>query len=226
MAKSISAHRSNNPKDPFKAMAKTKVVKKPEKAAPLQIRLGEHGRYQIKCGLLAGEFVARAFPKPPATVRGLIAEARGETEALAIEALQSVLDTRERNRFDERRVDSLTNQAVPSTKEYAEALGQVALSAPQRATLAALSLAGTDGLTQIRMANAGGYKSQNSAKKSFLGAGRLIAAYLAAGETPSSAVSDAVGLAMLGYQAEHDNTNAAGNWILHPELREAVLNSL
>ena len=66
-------------RDLFKGMTRKKD-KDTKKAAPPAILVGEHGRYQIKSGRLAGEYVARAFPKPPTKARGLIAEATAATE--------------------------------------------------------------------------------------------------------------------------------------------------
>jgi hypothetical protein len=74
---------------------KKKKAKEVSSDIPTAIQLGEHGRYQIKSGRLAGEFVARAFPKPPTNARGLIAEARGASEEEAIAALHDVIDARE-----------------------------------------------------------------------------------------------------------------------------------
>jgi len=164
-------------RDLFKGMTKKKDKETTKAAAPA-ILVGEHGRYQIKSGRLAGEYVARAFPKPPTKARGLIAEATGATEEAAIAALHEVIDARETRRTDERRTDTHTGVAVPSAEEYDEAIRQVALSQPQRAMLTALSLAGEDGLTDARMAKMAGYKSQTSANRSFAGAGLLIADYL------------------------------------------------
>lgn len=126
---------------------KPKKAKDTPRDTPTAVQFGEHGRYQIKSGRLSGEFVARAFPKSPTNARGLIAEARGATEEAAVAALHDVIDAREIRRTEDRRVDPETGFSVPSTEEYAEALGHVALSRPQRAMLTALALADDDGLT-------------------------------------------------------------------------------
>jgi hypothetical protein len=139
----------------------------------------EHGRYQIKSGRLSGEYVARAFPKPPTNARGLIAEARGASEEEAIAALHDVIDARETRRTEGRRIDETMGVSVPSTEEFLEALDQVTLSRPQHAMLTALALSEDDGLSEQRMANAAGYKSRSSANRAFAAAGLLIASYLA-----------------------------------------------
>lgn len=209
----------------FKEKAKKKV-KEQTTDTPTAVLVGEHGRYQIKSGRLAGEYVARAFPRPPTNARGLIAEAKGATEEAAIEALQLVIDAREVRRTGQRRTDAQTGTAIPSVEEYVEAIGQVALSRPQRAMLVALSLADEGGLTEARMANAAGYKSQASAMRSFAGAGLLIANYLSA-ETASDAPSTELeGTALLGFRGEPAKADQPGSWLLHPELSDAVRSTL
>lgn len=208
---------------------KDKKKKKAEQYSsdtPAAVQLGQHGRYQIKSGRLSGEYVARAFPKPPTNARGLIAEARGATEEAAIAALHEVIDAREDRRTGERRRDPETGIDVPSVEEYVEAVRQVTLSGPQCAMLTALSLAGEDGLTDARMASAAGYKSQASANRSFVATGLLIAEYLSvdpqAGDTPGASE----GTALLGFRGATANEEEPGNWILHPELRQAVRQAL
>ena len=216
-----STRHASAARDPFRSMSKAKRPAEKRKEAPA-ILLGEHSRYQIKSGWLAGRFVARAFPKPPTKARGMIAEATGATEEAAIAALHEVIDAREDRRTAERRRDAKTGIDVPSVEEYAEAVRQVTLSGPQCAMLTALSLAGDDGLTDTRMASAAGYKSRSSASKSFAATGLLIAEYLSvdfqAGATPGASE----GTALLGFRGAKANDDDAGNWILHPELREAV----
>lgn len=198
---------------------KNKEVPKPSRA---EVQVGEHGRYQIKSGRLAGEYIARAFPKPPTKARGLIAEARGASEEAAIMALHEVIDAREIRRTEGRRIDPETGSAVPNVEEYVEAIAQVALSRPQRAMLMALALADGDGLTAMQIANAAGYKSRTSANRAFAAAGLLLASYLAV-EVSSNAETNAPdGTVLLGFRGERANDEDPGNWILYPELREAV----
>ena len=220
MTQFSSAGRSNASQDLFRGMAPKK--KEPAPSPSPAILLGEHSRYQTKSGLLAGTFVARAFLKPPTKARGMIAEATGATEEAAITALHDLIDARETRRTDERREDQRTGVYVPSIEEYVEAISQVALSRTQCAMLAALSLAGDDGLTDERMASAAGYKSEASAKRSFLAIGLLISNYLSV-ETPSHEASgNREGAALLGFRGDIEDTEDQGNWILHAELREAV----
>lgn len=222
MAHSNSAFPSDTGHDIFKGMTEKKKAKESKKAPRQQVQLGEHGRYQIKSGLLAGKFVARAFPKAPSAKPGLIAEADGATEEAAIAALHALIDARETQRTDARRTDAQTGQSVPGIEEFMEAIGQVALTAPQRTMLMALALAGEEGLAETRMASAGGYKSQTSAKRSLAGAGQSMVSYLAAGAGVDAAVPGTEGLSLLGFQEEPQEDQPAGNWVLHPELREAV----
>ncbi|WP_111430759.1 hypothetical protein [Rhodobacteraceae bacterium DSL-40] len=221
MAQSNSASLVDTDHKLFKDMTK-KQKKTAKPSASPAILVGAHGRYQIKSGWLAGTFVARAFPKPPAKARGMIAEATGATEEEAIAALHNVIDAREHRRTGERRGDQQTGIGVPSVEEYVEAIRQVTLSGPQYAMLTALSLAGEDGLTDARMASAAGYKSEASANRSFMATGLLIAEYLSgdvqAGDTPGASE----GTALLGFRGAKAKEEDAGYWILHPELRQAV----
>lgn len=209
-------------RDPFKGMSKKSKAKDTKKEASPPIHVGEHGRYQIKSGLLAGKFVARAFAKPPTKARGLIAEASGPTEEAAITALYEVIEARENRRTEERRADPRTGTSVPSTEEFIEALSHVALTGPQSAMLTALSLADANGLTEAKMASAANYKSLLSANRSLASAGRMLATYLSS-ETVSSVPSPSLeGSTLLGYRTRSEEDEKPGNWILHPELRDAV----
>lgn len=221
MSTHVANKRADAVQDPFKKMRKAKKSAEKPKEAPA-ILLGEHSRYQIKSGWLAGTFVARAFPKPPTTARGMIAEATGATEEAAISALHEVIDAREDRRTGERRRDTQNGVDVPSVEEYLEAVRQVTLSGPQRAMLTALSLADGDGLTDARMAYAAGYKSEASANKSLAATGLLIAEYLFAGPLDDDAPGTPEGTAFLGFRGATATEEETGNWILHPELRQAV----
>jgi sirohydrochlorin ferrochelatase len=201
---------------------KPKKAKEQPQDTRSAIQFGEHGRYQIKSGRLAGEYVARAFPKPPTNARGMIAEARGATEEAAIAALHEVIDAREIRRTEERRIDPETGSAVPSAEEYAEAIAQVALTRPQRAMLTALALADGDGLPEVRVAYVAGYKSQSSANRAFAAAGLLFASYLSVDVRSTGGTSDLEGTVLMGFRGERPNDGDPGNWILHPELRKAV----
>lgn len=216
MAQFSSAGRSNAGQDLFRGMARKKKPDEKPRASPA-VLLGNHSRYQVKSGWLAGSFVARAFPKPPTKARGMIAEATGATEEAAIAALHDVIDARENRRTDERRDDPRAGIAVPGTEEYVEAIRQVGLSLPQCAMLTALSLAGEDGLTMLRMADAAGYKSDAAANRSFAAAALLIADYLSVETRSHTTSGDPECATLLGFRGAE-----TGNWILHPELREAV----
>ncbi|MBL3608515.1 hypothetical protein [Rhodovulum sulfidophilum] len=216
-----STRQANAVRDPFRSMSKAKKPTKKPKEAPA-IQLGEHSRYQIKSGWLAGTFVARAFPKPPTKARGMIAEATGATEEAAISALHEIIDAREDRRTDERRKDTQNGVNVPSVEEYVEAIRQIALSGPQCAMLTALSLAEEDGLKDAQMANAAGYKSKASANRSLVAAGLLIAEYLSVESQADDAPGAPEGAALLGFRGATANEEETGNWVLHPELRQAV----
>ena len=163
--------------DIFASTPKKKKADNLKKTAP-SVQVGVHGRYQIKSGRLNGEYIARAFPKPPARTPGLIAEAHGATEEAAIAALHEALDEREISRTGDRRTDVHTGNTVPSVGEYAEAIQQIVLSKPQRALLNALAFAKDNGLSEVQMARAAGYKSHASVRRSFAGVGLLIGEFL------------------------------------------------
>lgn len=125
MTRSSAQGRSDAGHDLFKGMAKKKKTKENKKDAPPPVHVGVYGRYQIKSGLLAGKFVARAFPKPPSRARGLIAEATGETEEAAISALHSAIEARDARRNEDRRTDPRKGTQVPTSDEYVEVGGLI-----------------------------------------------------------------------------------------------------
>ena len=84
MSNHTTPNRSVGGRELFKKISKKQKAMEIGKRAPISIRVGEYGRYQIKSGLVAGVYTARAFVKPPAKSRGLLAEATGKTEETAI----------------------------------------------------------------------------------------------------------------------------------------------
>ena len=222
MSDYTAPNRSDAGRGAFKAMSKKSKAKYTVKEASIAIRMGEYGRYQIKSGCVAGVYTARAFAKPPTKARGLIAEATGKTEEAAIAALHCVIDVRETRRSEDRRTDPSTGAQVPTSDEYVEALNTIDLTKPQRAMMMALSLAEADGLTEEKVAHAGGYKSTASAQKALASAGRLIAGYLSS-ETGSKVPSKSLdGIALIGFCSDSGREGWPGNWILHPELSAAI----
>lgn len=207
------------------AMTKTQNAKKPASAAkvsPSPLTTGEHGRYAIKCGRIAGDYLARAFLKPPGGARGIIAEARGDSEEAAMETLRGVIDAREMRQRGERRKDARSHVSVPSTEEFFEALHQVALTRAQFAMLKAVSLAGPAGLTEARIASSAGYKSVRSSMRSFGRAGHLIADYLSITLESEDKRGNLDGTVVLGEELRGDGADAASSWVLHEELSLAV----
>ncbi len=209
----------------FSDPPKKKIESKKKVPAPV-IVVGEHGRYLIKSGRLSGNFVARAFPKPPTKVRGLIAEAAGETEESAVAALHEIIDAREKRRVDDRRLDAHAGIAVPSKNEFIEAISQAKLTDTQLAMLKALAISGQDGLTEARIAGSGGYGSWLTAVRSLANAGRLIADYLSIDTSSNTERSDPESTAILGYRGESAKEGDPGNWILHEEMLHAVRASM
>ena len=196
------------------------AAKQPDPAA--KIHVGEYGRYQIKSGRLSGNYVARAFPKPPTKARGMIAEAGGKTEEAAIAALHAIIDSRKSAQADERRFDANLQRSIPSTNEYVEAIRQVTLSTPQLAMLKALMLAGEGGLSDAELAGAAGFKSTASANRAFARAAFLVANYLDIdselnGEQTAPKLSSS-----LAYRVESKREKEPSNWVLHEELSSAI----
>ena len=181
----------------------------------------EFGRYLIKAGILSGNSVARAFPKPPAKTQAMIADAIGETPAIAIEALKEILEERDKKRCDQRRLEGNSGTLVPSEREYTEALRQVRFTPAQITMLRALSIAGKKGLTVGQLSQAAGYKSRETSIKAFKKAGLLIAEYLDLDlpETVSEQNDSAAQIVALSH-IESDDKPAT--WIMHEELHYAV----
>lgn len=222
MSNHTTPNRSGAGLDLFKKISKKPEAKDTGKKAPMSIRVGEYGRYQIKSGLVAGVYTARAFAKPPTNSRGLIAEATGKSEEAAIAALYSAIDAREFSRSKDRRTDLSIGTQLPTSDEYVEALNTIKLTKPQWAMMMALSLANADGLTEEKVANAGSYRSTASAQKALASAGRMIAGYLfteIATKVPSTSLD---GVALIGFCSNCTHEKKPGNWIMHPELRAAI----
>jgi hypothetical protein len=203
-------------------MSKKSKAKEHKREAPMSIRMGAYGRYQIKSGYVAGVYTARAFPMPPTRARGLVAEGTGETEEAAIAALHSAIDAREIRRSEDRRTDLSTGTQVPTSDEYVEALNTVDLTKPQRAMLMALSLAKSDGMTAEKVANAGGYKSTTSANRALSSAGLMIAGYLSSETDLTGPSMNSDGRALIGHRIVSAHDTKLGDWIMHPELCAAM----
>lgn len=214
--------RSTTGRDVFKGMSKKSKNQETRKIAAMSISVGAYGRYEIKSGYVAGVYMARAFPKPPTKARGLIAEATGETEEAAIIALHTAIDAREVRRAEDRRTDPRTGTQVPTSDEYVEALHSVNLTRPQRAMLMALSQEETDGLAAVKIVDAGSYKSTTLANRALASVGRMIAGYLSLGTGPKGPSTGSDGSALIGYLDVSEYDEKAENWIMHPELCEAI----
>lgn len=209
-------------------MAKSNAKKKDKpRAAGLgagSIVEDEFGNYKIRAGQLNGEFIARAFPKHSARSQGLMAEAKGASEADAIDSLKAMLSERETGRTAARRWEERSEMSVPTQGEFLEALRQTTLSEAQRLMLKAHALAGEDGLAMVAIMNAGGYKSKDAATKSLAKAGMLMADFIGVelSESPKDGVEPAIGV--VGYRK--GETELPLHLIQHEELREAVWETL
>ncbi len=205
-------------------------AKKKQKTRPVGIGSGpivedEFGNYKIRAGKLNGDFVARAFPKHSARNQGLMAEAKGASEADAIAALKSLLSEREANRAAERRWEVRSDSLVPTREEFLEALRQTNLSGAQQSILKAHALAGEDGLVAVSIMNAGRYKSQDAAIKALAKAGILMADFIGLDLPEGAKDGLETGLGVLGYRSTAD-TEVPLHLIQHKELREAVWQTL
>lgn len=222
MSNHTTPNRSGGGRELFKKISKKQKAMEIGKRAPISIRVGEYGRYQIKSGLVAGVYTARAFVKPPTKSRGLLAEATGKTEETAIAALYSAIDAREFSQSKDRRTDSNTGTRIPTSDEYIEALNTIKLTKPQWAMMMALSLAKADGVTEEKVASAGSYRSTASALKALASAGLMIAEYLSTETATKVPRKSLDGVILIGFCSNCGNEEKPKNWIMHPELRTAV----
>jgi hypothetical protein len=190
--------------------------------ARVTVTVSEYGRFQLKCAKLRGNFLARAFSKSASHARGVIEEATGETEDMAIAALCRVIDARETRRRELRRVDTLTGAAIPTTEEYIEAMNCVELSGPQRAILLAMSGAGDSGLSEPDIAAAAGYQTVATALKALTNAGKRIGEFLAVEPSTNSSTNELSWTSLLAFPERECGVAEPRYWTLHEEARSAV----
>lgn len=212
------------PKPKPKQKLKPRPAQQVKRADVAGIVEADHDKYRIKAGQLGGVFVARAFPKTATRAQGLIAEAEGDTEELAIAALRAKIEARDVQRKAVRRWDETASVSVPESEEFYEALRQIPLSRPQVAMLKALGFARDQGLTMAQLARAAGYKSRDSATKVFRKAGDLIADYLEIDMGDEVERDD--GAALLLAVKHTQGEDVPPIWVMHPELRGAVQRAL
>lgn len=206
-------------------MSKSNAKKKQKLRAPGlgdgSILEDEYGNYKIRAGQLNGDFVARAFPKHSARSQGLMAEAKGASEAEAIEALKVLLSERGSNRTAARRWEARSDSAVPTQEEFLEALRQTNLSAPQRSILKAHAVAGEDGLVAVAIMNAGGYKSRDAGIKALAKAGALLADFIGLDLSAGDKNELDTAIDVVSYRKSSDSDMPL-HLVLHKELRDAV----
>ncbi|WP_147235149.1 hypothetical protein [Ruegeria sp. A3M17] len=181
----------------------------------------EYGKYLIKAGILSGNSVARAFPKPPAKTQAMIADAVGETPASAIDALKEVLEARDRNRSDQRRLEGNSGTLVPGEREYIEALRQIRFTPAQITILKALSIAGKEGLTVGQLSHAAGYTSREASIKVFKKIGLMVAEYLEL-DLPDPGTAQNDGAVQVLAFSHIEGEDEPATWVMHQELRNAV----
>lgn len=182
----------------------------------------DHAKYHIKAGRLGGIYVARAFPKQSAQAQGVIAEAKGESEADAIAALMEIIEARDVQRTADRRWDEASGLSIPTEMEFLEALRQARLSKAQVAMLKALAIATDEGLTFGQLASAAGYKSKDTGAKVFRKVGELIADYLGLEPPEDDARSPGGPIRLLAFGQGGADDDLPTVCIMHAELRGAV----
>ena len=181
----------------------------------------EFGNYRIRAGRLSGNFVARAFPKSSANRQGLMAEAPGASESEAIAALKTLLGEREAQRTAARRWEHRSEISVPSSEEFIEALQQANLSDAQLSMLKSQALAGENGLTEVGLMNAAGYRSKATAGKVYARAAAVIADFLGIALPAINGRVAGDAARVVSYRANVGKDTPA-LWIMHDEMRHAV----
>jgi len=179
----------------------------------------KHGSYTIKAGVLQGKPVARAFVT--GGTRGVVEEATGASVDEAITGVKAALDARQAGEAAQRRNEPALGFAVPAEAEYARALSVIKPHEAHRRLLRAHALAGAEGLSAHALAFDAGYHSDGAATLQMGVIGREIAGALAIDLPATPPRKDAdVALGVLAIAA----SGADGPvWIMHPELRAAVL---
>lgn len=180
-----------------------------------------HQKYLIRAGLLAGVYVARAFPKAPSKSRGLIAEAVGDTEQGAIDALLATINARDVQRVGERRWEPDLEFWVPNEAEFSEALNQTLLTRTQEAMLKALAWTRADGLSYAQLASEAGYKNAQTAEKIFAKVGEAIMDFLSIDLTDSP-YSSSYGAGIILSTPRAQGDDLPDLWVMHPELMAAI----
>ncbi|RBW62551.1 hypothetical protein DS906_02565 [Ruegeria sp. A3M17] len=151
----------------------------------------------------------------------MIADAVGETPASAIDALKEVLEARDRNRSDQRRLEGNSGTLVPGEREYIEALRQIRFTPAQITILKALSIAGKEGLTVGQLSHAAGYTSREASIKVFKKIGLMVAEYLEL-DLPDPGTAQNDGAVQVLAFSHIEGEDEPATWVMHQELRNAV----
>jgi hypothetical protein len=191
-----------------------------ERKRDAKVQQIEDDRYMIKVGHLNGTYVARAFPKADGRSRGMLFEARGASADDAVGALRTRMETSAADDIAGRRKIETSGFQVPQAKEYASALRHLSLSQAQVVMLKAHAGSQLSGMTIRELAGAAGYSSLRSANATYGKIGMAIRDNL-----KLKASSGDAGLAVLAVE-EPGSDDGAGIWIMHPELRAAVVSEL
>lgn len=179
-----------------------------------------HGPYTIKAGLLNGAATARAFVTGGKA--GLVAQAAADTIEDAIAALKAELDGRAADERSHRRHLASLGFAVPTAREYLQALQVVKPHDGHLRMLRAQALAGDKGLTAKELAFDAGYHDAAAANLQYGLIGRDVAAAIGCPLPTAGAPGDLdLATGVLG-AAGPLRADGQWSWVMHPELREAV----
>ena len=185
------------------------------------ITTSEHGPYQIKAAKIGKEYLARAFPKPAAKTKGLVAKASGSSVEDAIETLKARLDENLATRESQRRWYEEMHFHVPLEEEYVTALRQTQLSEKEKQILAVHAAAGEEGLTEAGMAKAAGHIRFQTAIVQYGKLGRKLGkAINISAPKPSGRQSESPSAILSREEVDPETGDVV--WVMHPELRSAV----
>jgi hypothetical protein len=179
------------------------------------------GNYTLKSMKMGKTFTARAFLTGARSLSGTVAETEAGTPDEALDALQATLAERDTGRRSGRRRLDPPGVDVPATEEYADALASVDGSPAQRTILRAHALAGGEGLDAGGLADAGGYKSANSAQQQYALYAKRLAEYLKIALPAKPQAGEDLTLYALA-APDFDRSNGTAIWVMHPELAAAV----
>ncbi|MFG6080350.1 hypothetical protein ACEUZ9_000900 [Paracoccus litorisediminis] len=179
-----------------------------------------HLYFTIKAGLLDDRCLARAFRN--GAKGGIIAEIEGTHPEDAIAKMRKHLDAIESGRLHARREDAATGRTIPSILEFASALRASTLSSAMRDVLLANARSGSSGIGIAGLKLLGSTGVSGMVGLLYAKATREIAQ-----KTPvpwaSLFTREPVPPGTACWSRAARKSEVSGNWIMHPEAREAVI---